>query len=624
MIRTKFTGVQIHPEDLPEPAILNIPNVIGGINWSKPPDEINPNESPYCKNVVIKDSKTLEPRSGYIAMSSNVFRDYAGAASPALHFCEYKSLAGTTLLVALNVDYLYYWDSNIEEWVYGEDCTGAVTPTVTGTLTMTAGSTYNGAGAKNYRVQIDGAGTINTFKWSDDGGSTWDATLVPITASNQELNNGITIDFSATTGGVVGDRWDFVATRPAVHFTGGSTDYFSTAVVQDRLCIANGVDKIVSWQGAAAPVALNANAPIAHYLIGFADRLFAGNIVNYQQRIQWCISGDVTDWVGTGSGYYDCIETADAITGLGLMGGGLVIFREESILTGTRTGIPSPCVMVKPWISGVGCYCPRSLVSMENDIYFVSKDPYVYRLTSSGEECVSLKVNSFFSEYINPGYLSTVFAHHNPVYDEYWLHVPDNSHSNPNQVFGYSYEGKHWTYHGLTFLAGYDYKWQGASYTFDNQPAGTFDTDTGAFDDVEGMLGQPISVFSDSSGYSHKMTGAEADDNGTSFASVWESFDLADPQGKLIGALKNIVEYYADAPVDIEVWLSVDGGATYSQMDAISLESAAGAIRLAHADFMAAGTRVRFRLNYTSGSGRFRILKIKPKLIVRGDHFPES
>lgn len=61
----------------------------------------------------------------------------------------------------------------------------------------------------HYRVQIDYAGTIDTFKWSDDGGVTWDRTLIPITTESQNLNNGVTVRFDSLTGHISGDYWDF-------------------------------------------------------------------------------------------------------------------------------------------------------------------------------------------------------------------------------------------------------------------------------------------------------------------------------------------------------------------------------------------------------------------------------
>lgn len=83
------------------------------------------------------------------------------------------------------------------------------------------GSGLNDMQAKNYNgmeytendisyvVKIDGTGTPDTFKWSDDGGSTWDATTVAITGNEQDLDEYTYIDFGATTGHTLNDQWAF-------------------------------------------------------------------------------------------------------------------------------------------------------------------------------------------------------------------------------------------------------------------------------------------------------------------------------------------------------------------------------------------------------------------------------
>lgn len=67
--------------------------------------------------------------------------------------------------------------------------------------------------AKSYKVQIDGTGSPNTFKWYDDGGVTPVATGVSITGGSQTLTSAdgsiALINFSGTTGGVLGDYWTF-------------------------------------------------------------------------------------------------------------------------------------------------------------------------------------------------------------------------------------------------------------------------------------------------------------------------------------------------------------------------------------------------------------------------------
>jgi len=66
-----------------------------------------------------------------------------------------------------------------------------------------------GYNAIKYKVQIDGTGTPNTFKWSDNGGTSWNATGVQITGDWQDLNNGTKIRFETTTGHTLNDSWVF-------------------------------------------------------------------------------------------------------------------------------------------------------------------------------------------------------------------------------------------------------------------------------------------------------------------------------------------------------------------------------------------------------------------------------
>jgi hypothetical protein len=70
---------------------------------------------------------------------------------------------------------------------------------------------FTGSSTTNYKVQIDGVGTgtdgVDTFKWSDTGGSTWNASTVDIDGEWQDLNNGIAVRFNAKTGHTSGDYW---------------------------------------------------------------------------------------------------------------------------------------------------------------------------------------------------------------------------------------------------------------------------------------------------------------------------------------------------------------------------------------------------------------------------------
>jgi len=85
--------------------------------------------------------------------------------------------------------------------------------TGTGLDDMSKSGTFTGAAALDYRVQIDSVGISpapDTFSWSDDGGVSWDGTLLPITGSAQAIGSeGVIVSFGNTNNHTLGDRWDF-------------------------------------------------------------------------------------------------------------------------------------------------------------------------------------------------------------------------------------------------------------------------------------------------------------------------------------------------------------------------------------------------------------------------------
>lgn len=80
---------------------------------------------------------------------------------------------------------------------------------------MSSGGSYTGTTDKDYVVEIDSAGTgatPDTFRWSDSNGTTWNATGVSITGSDQTLNDGVTVSFLHTQAHTLNDKWSFSVT----------------------------------------------------------------------------------------------------------------------------------------------------------------------------------------------------------------------------------------------------------------------------------------------------------------------------------------------------------------------------------------------------------------------------
>ncbi len=71
--------------------------------------------------------------------------------------------------------------------------------------------TFSGAATREFKVQIDGTGSPNTFKWSVNNGSSWVESTVAMTANWDTLQEGVQIKFGATTGHTSGDSWTWMA-----------------------------------------------------------------------------------------------------------------------------------------------------------------------------------------------------------------------------------------------------------------------------------------------------------------------------------------------------------------------------------------------------------------------------
>lgn len=66
-------------------------------------------------------------------------------------------------------------------------------------ITIT-GTSFSRNESVDFKIMVDGTGTPDTFKWSDDGGTNYNETTVDMTGAAQNLNNGVTATWLATTG----------------------------------------------------------------------------------------------------------------------------------------------------------------------------------------------------------------------------------------------------------------------------------------------------------------------------------------------------------------------------------------------------------------------------------------
>ena len=78
----------------------------------------------------------------------------------------------------------------------------------TGTGNLTSWGTYLGVDSREYVVEIDSNGTPDTFRWSSNGGLSFNDSGIAIVAdTNYTLSAGVLVEFNSTNAYELGDRW---------------------------------------------------------------------------------------------------------------------------------------------------------------------------------------------------------------------------------------------------------------------------------------------------------------------------------------------------------------------------------------------------------------------------------
>ncbi len=161
---------------------------------------------------------------------------------------------------------------------------GAITYSGTGPNDLSHSGNYNGGEDRVYRVEIDDdASSPETFKWSNDGGGSWQATAVQITGSAQLLENDIYVTIVTTTGHTLGDYWQWNADTWGVEIEGltsGSNAYGSGAIVSTALQFRS-VEKAVYTRLSAASGA--SESPPSRLYLDSTDGFVQGDEVLVQQ-----------------------------------------------------------------------------------------------------------------------------------------------------------------------------------------------------------------------------------------------------------------------------------------------------------------------------------------------------
>jgi len=264
----------------------------------------------------------------------------------------------------------------------------------TGTVTDITGTTVTGSGTSWNTKAVAGDYFIMDSDHSakKEVDANW-GTIASIT-SDTELE----LDAAYTKNGT-GYKIRNVYTMPA-------NERWTWDIVGDKFCFTNGNTTCSYWSGSNYATTLEATPSVAikaRYCIEYANRLFIADYGSSRDPlgIAWSKENDPTDWTDSSAGSAQFFETDSYITGLGKSGASLIIFREDSIMIGSRTGVSTSPVTFPRHRGGVGCVAPYSIVQVMGTSAFLGRDDF-YIMRADYPESIGEKIRDKFFEIVSP------------------------------------------------------------------------------------------------------------------------------------------------------------------------------------------------------------------------------
>jgi hypothetical protein len=313
---------------------------------------------------------------------------------------------------------------------------------------MTPSGTYTSDSTKSIRVQIDGTGATNTMKWSEDNGSTWTSTGIPL-VTTVYLPYGIELTFVATTGHTSGDYWNFtcyalavdcvhqqvslasipVSADPQVNqrhifrtLAGGET-YFLVAIINDNTTTTF----VDNFHDTALGVDMEEDhdiVPLAKYSCWWDDRLWVAddddNLVYYSKTSVPDAFYIADNWISAKSG-----ESQDIITRIYPYKSYLYVFKRNSIKYIVKKD--DGTYGIYDCESDHGCRAPWSIVAANGLLTFLSERGWEsFNGCSPYPVPISKAIEKTF-ETIDDTKLDFICAAHHRKYNELLISISDRT-----------------------------------------------------------------------------------------------------------------------------------------------------------------------------------------------------
>lgn len=268
---------------------------------------------------------------------------------------------------------------------------------------------------------------------------------------------------------IVGNKLYKLVNGTSTEITGagitfGSSEYHNGTSVNGEILIANSTGGMVRWDPAGNTYTI-LNSAKYRYVTGHFSRAlgaYDASATNGDKKVGWCATGDISDWVGVGSGSNTLSDCPDDITGLGNINNVVVIPRRGGIHLAFPTGYGANPFRFEVWgRDGAGFPYPSTVAFNNNILYGVGRDDvYTFdlaNLTPIGYKVRDELLQAIHAGVIYRGFVSTLSGH----MSQGRYHLIPNSNQWPH--YCYDIQERKWSKHmysavitgGFHFVPGY-------------------------------------------------------------------------------------------------------------------------------------------------------------------------
>jgi len=412
----------------------------------------------------------------------------------------------------------------------------------------------------------------------------------------------------------------------------GFVDYATmTDTTSSRLFVTNGVDPVRTWDGDTANTFIEWVPSFDTFqtcktIEVFRDHLILGGVVDQTHEpalIAWSDISNADEFkIGT-SGVQILTGVVGQIRRLLPLGDRLVVYSDDSIISGTFVGLPAVFSFETIIPHGTRFSSENAVVSIDIAHVFAAEDNILAFDGTRALRRVGDNIKKDYKNVRDVGSLHLATGLNDSARGTVYLAFPDINNKvtvytleyDPvqitNLVWGKEiYADKPETFGFYTKHTVLD-TWQDNLIEQQNYPNGVrWVDDVGIWFDESGQIGFPSRVFGTSDGYVYLVTETNPTDNGTDVISTYETKDFSIPRANISHIGRWLGLEFEGLGESVEISYSTDKGVTYVVPATGANVSLEKAFTQHDVDFDVSSRTLRLRFTVLSGIFRLRWLRL--------------